>query len=153
MISNKEIKPETVLSAYETACSMMIENINCYCALPNIDFTRKRKITVKNILDFLLALGSKATRSEICEFFTDDDPPTDSAMYLQRCKLNSDAVRSVLELFSKQFTAEKNFMGYQVLSCDVLTLQFLVIQLMPKHWYIQMESISIRIILIHSMMI
>lgn len=147
MISKKEIKPETVLSAYETACSMMIENINCYCALPNIDFTRKRKITVKNILDFLLALGSKATRSEICEFFTD------SAMYLQRCKLNSDVVRHVLELFSEQFTAEKNFMGYQLLSCDVLTLQFLVIQLMPKHWYIQVESISIGIILIHAMMI
>jgi hypothetical protein len=118
MISNKEINPETVLSAYETACSMMIENINCYCSNPDSDFTRKRKITVKNILDFLLALGSKATRSEICEFFTDDDPPTDAAMLLQRSKLNNEAVRRVLDLFSKQFTAENNFMGYQILACD-----------------------------------
>ena len=118
MISNEALEPKNVLSAYERACSTLIENINCYCTNPNTDFTRKRKITVKNIIDYLLSLGSKATRSEICEFFTDDDPPTDTAMYLQRCKLDNEAVRRVLEVFSEQFTAEKTFMGYQLLSCD-----------------------------------
>ena len=118
MISNEALEPKNVLSAYERACSTLIENINCYCTNPNTDFTRKRKITVKNIIDYLLSLGSKATRSEICEFFTDDDPPTDTAMYLQRCKLENEAVRRVLEVFSEQFTAEKTFMGYQLLSCD-----------------------------------
>lgn len=38
--------------------------------------------------------------------------------FCSRSKLNNEAVRRVLDLFSKQFTAENNFMGYQILACD-----------------------------------
>ena len=43
MISNEALEPKNVLSAYERACSTLIENINCYCTNPNTDFTRKQK--------------------------------------------------------------------------------------------------------------
>ena len=98
MISNEALEPKNVLSRLCESMQYVTENINCYCTNLNTDFTRKRKITVKNI-DYLLSLGSKATRFEIrSSLLTTIRLLTQPCIFV-RCKLENEAVRRVLKCF------------------------------------------------------
>lgn len=106
-------------NAFTTAVNDIQKNISQYISSSTY-FTRKRKISLEKLVEYLVILGSKDTRSEICEYFVgdDQDEPSDAAMCMQRDKLNADALKRVLEVFTSQFKLEKDFMGYRILAVD-----------------------------------
>lgn len=110
---------EQVINAFTAAVADIRMNIIQYVSSPTY-FTRKRKISLEKLIEYLVILGSKDTRSEICEYFVgdDQDEPSDAAMCMQRDKLNADALKRVLEVFTSQFKLEKDFMGYRILAVD-----------------------------------
>jgi hypothetical protein len=84
---------EQVSNAFTAAVADIRKNISQYVSSPTY-FTRKRKISLEKLIEYLVILGTKDSRSEICEYYVgdDQDEPSDAAMCMQRDKLKADAL-------------------------------------------------------------
>lgn len=77
--------PNSIISRLFTCISMVSDSIACYCLDPVSDFTRRRKLPADVLIQYLIQCQSKATKSELCEYFDSSlDIPSDSALCQQR---------------------------------------------------------------------
>jgi len=86
---------------------------------PKSDFTRKRKLSFKTLIELLITMGAGSQNKELLEFYKFDEKlPTASALIQQRNKLKPSALLFILQRFSNSFKKIKKFRGYRLLAVD-----------------------------------
>ena len=75
---------------------------------PGKDFTKPKKLLLKDILLFHVFMNQDSTHSELLSYFGNDvdRTPTSSAYFQQRAKLRPDAFRQLLHKFNSHFDPE-----------------------------------------------
>lgn len=92
---------------------------------PGSDFTRNRKLNLKDLLYLSVAMEAGTTRDELYKFFHyDDNTLTPSAFIQQRSKLSSDALPYLFYTFNKNFKHSLYKDKYQLLACDGSSFTF-----------------------------
>lgn len=110
--------PSYVSSKLDQSIDFLNQNIGCYCNDPTKDFTRKRKWSIHSIIHFLMNMESKSMKSELVNYFDSSNVPTDSSLSQQRDKLQSEAIKRVMHLFTSNFHLSKTMKGYYLLAAD-----------------------------------
>ena len=96
----------------------IVENREQFVKNPEKDFIRNRKMTLKEIINFILELGGKSIESEILEFFAfNSNAPTSSAVIQARSKLKPEIFQ---EIFKRTVESKhlKKYKGYQLYAHD-----------------------------------
>lgn len=113
------------LSQLKTAlnnCLDELEQIHfLFSRNPETDFTRKRKLTFKEYIQFMLLMQGKAVSNEILYFFGHSlSAPSKSAFTQQRYKLLPEGWDFLFHSFVTQCRSlsDNLYCGYRLLSCD-----------------------------------
>jgi hypothetical protein len=86
---------------------------------PGADFTRLRKLSFGNLVQFLISRESDSTSHELLKFFDYDVKTISaSAFYQQRHKLNPAALPYLLQRFNSQFPLPLYKNKYNLVACD-----------------------------------
>ncbi|HHT21451.1 MAG TPA: transposase, partial [Tissierellia bacterium] len=94
-------------------------NRHRYTLNPTKDFTRRRKISFRDIMEITLGFAGKSLASELMDYF-DYDPQgaTVPAFVQQRDKVLPDAFRDLFDSFNQQFAYDYTYHGYRLLAVD-----------------------------------
>ena len=111
-------------SSYELLLSAISElelQKDSFVLHPSVDFSRKRKISFRDMILSLLTMqgGSLSTTSH--DFFQHRLPadiPSLSALHQQRAKLLPDAMRYLFYHFTQRLPTVQTYDGFQLLACD-----------------------------------
>ena len=114
----------TFASSYELllfAISELELQKDSFVLRPGVDFSRKRKISFRDMILSLLTMqgGSLSTTSH--DFFQHRLPadiPSLSALHQQRAKLLPDAMRYLFYHFTQRLPTVQTYDGFQLLACD-----------------------------------
>ncbi|MGB5559312.1 MAG: IS4 family transposase [Paracoccaceae bacterium] len=92
------------------------------------DFTRKKKLSFKSLIIFMLQYGKSSIQHELDEFFIDEKFTISKAAYsLQRKKVKYELFQDLNSLLVKEFYANKEnvktWKGYRILAIDGSTMQ------------------------------
>lgn len=118
MIS-KHYSPDSLRQLLYKSIDNVCDNICCYCDLPGVDFTRKRLLPARTMIDLLIRYESKAINSELADYFVNSSHlPSSSAFCQQREKLYPEALYRVFRLFTDHIDNHKTYKGYYLLACD-----------------------------------
>lgn len=88
---------------------------------PETDFTRKRKLTFKEYIQFMLLMQGKTVSNEILDFFSHSlSAPSKSAFTQQRYKLLPEGWDFLFHSFINQCRtlSDNLYNGYRLLACD-----------------------------------
>lgn len=86
---------------FESAVNEIAEHPQDYCFNPERDFTRKRKITAKDILQGIITMVGNSLKNEVVDMFMpSSNMPTTSAFIQQRDKLKPEAFEAVFNKFT-----------------------------------------------------
>ncbi len=86
---------------------------------PGKDFTRNRKMGLRDTLLMLLTMEGDCIKEEIYRYFGRvKEAPSKSAFYRQRRKLNSQALAKLLFKFNNELTKSLYIGKYQLIACD-----------------------------------
>ena len=86
---------------------------------PKKDFTRKRKLSFNETVNFLLSMGAKSLSSELLEHFDYSvETPTASALSQQRSKISKNALPFLFRKFTDSTENLRTFKGYRLLAAD-----------------------------------
>lgn len=86
---------------------------------PKKDFTRKRKLDFKKMINILLSMGGKSLKIELLDNFSYSmELPTASAFVQQRDKLLPEAFQYLFHQFTKNTISLKRYDGYRLLAAD-----------------------------------
>ena len=97
----------------------LADNPSLYAANPDKDFTRNRKIGVKDLILMLLTMEGDAIKEEIYRFFGRSTPaPSKSAFYKQRKKLTPEALPYLFHAFNGKLEKTLYRKKYQLIACD-----------------------------------
>ena len=97
----------------------LVSNPENYAVCPGKDFSRNRKLGVKNLILLLLTMEADCIKEELYLYFgRTTDAPSKAAFYKQRKKLKEDALRSLLIFFNRK--CEKHLLDgkYSLIACD-----------------------------------
>jgi Transposase DDE domain len=101
-----------ILSKMATEPMLFVKN-------PNVDFTRKRKLSFETIMKLMLSMGGHSLTSELMEYFDYDvDMASSSAFIQQRNKLSPYAFEFLFNEFTHSFQDLKTYEGYRLLAVD-----------------------------------
>lgn len=116
---NHYYSPSLVKARLDKAIDYASSSVGCYCANPGIDFTRERKLTVGDTINFLIRLSNRSINSELMNLFDDvDKMPSASAICQRRRRLGWEIMRRVFHLFTGSFQGFKTYKGYSLIACD-----------------------------------
>ena len=80
-----------------------------YCLNPRRDFSRKRKLSFKKVVESIIGMGSKGLTNELIDIFNhDQDMPSASAFVQQRSKIKPDAFRDIMAGFTEKITRQSS---------------------------------------------
>ena len=86
---------------------------------PGKDFTRNRKMGLRDTLLMLLTMEGDCIKEEIYRYFGRiTEAPSKSAFYRQRQKLNSQALANLLLMFNSKLAKNLYNRKYQLIACD-----------------------------------
>lgn len=86
---------------------------------PEKDFTRKRKLDFKEMLNILLSMGGNSLKHELMKYFSYDvETATCSAFVQQREKILPEALEFLFHRFTSSATSPKYYDGYRMLAID-----------------------------------
>ena len=96
------MKPKHIKKLLTQEIKKVANNAKDYCYNPNSDFTRKRKLSMEQILTGVIGMGNGSLTNEIIDIFNaSPQMPTTSAFIQQRSKIKPDAFKAVFDGFSK----------------------------------------------------
>lgn len=117
--NSSSYSPQDVANILDQCIHMVTNNIACYSRDAVSDFTRKRKLPPDVLISFIMQMQAKGTKSELCNFFSDQpDMPSDSAFCQQRGKILPAAFQRILFLFNNAFQNHITLKGYHIIACD-----------------------------------
>ena len=94
-----------------------------YCKNPGRDYTRNRKITMKDVLTSTICFAGKSMSNELLQYFScKPNFPTASAFSQQRDKLSENAFPELFQQFSRKNIPNRQINGYRLLAVDGSTL-------------------------------
>ena len=104
------------------SCIAELDEIHfMFCKNPEADFTRNRKLSFHDYIQFMLQMQSKSVSNEILDFFEHSlSAPTKSAFTQQRFKLQPEGWNFLFHIFVTQCKelSDQLFHGYRLLACD-----------------------------------
>lgn len=111
---------DTIKSNLEKAIEDIASSPKSIANNPKVDFTRHRKIPIKDVLRFLILMERDSVDMELLKYFDYDldATPTQSAYIQQRSKLAPDTFKKVLEKFNKTLPISKSFDKYVLYGVD-----------------------------------
>lgn len=93
-------------------------NPDPYVHNPGRDFSRKRKLGLKETMQLTISMEAGSIKKELLEFFHYDiNTVSASAFIQQRRKLTNKAFYTVMHQLNEAFTG-KNYRGYNLIACD-----------------------------------
>lgn len=103
---------DTVLNQMNECSWMFVSN-------PEKDFTRKRKLDFKEMLNILLSMGGSTLRLELMKYFSYDvETATCSAFVQQREKILPEALEFLFHKFTSSSVSPSYYNGYRMLAVD-----------------------------------
>lgn len=111
--------PDFVKGKLTRIISEMAAKPKLFVKNPNVDFTRKRKLSFETVMNLTLSMGGNSLTSELMEYFDYDvDMASSSAFIQQRNKLLPFAFEFLLNEFTQSFQDLKTYEGYRLLAVD-----------------------------------
>ncbi len=105
-------KLESVLSEMNHYLWLFVNN-------PEKNFTRKRKLDFKEMLNILLSIGGNSLNIELLKYFSyDTESATCSAFVQQRKKILPEALNYLFNKFTSLAVKPKYYDGYRLLAVD-----------------------------------
>lgn len=117
-VQGDRMNPSYIKSSFLQMVSSMQENSRPFVNNPGVDFTRKRKCSMSDIILSTLSMEAHSLSHEIRNFFPAKRLPTKSAFVQQRAKLNEKAFPHLFQEINMRFPFKKTFRGFHLLACD-----------------------------------
>lgn len=103
----------------DTVLAEMHENSRLFVKEPEKDFTRKRKLDFKDMLNILLSMGGNSLKLELMKYFSyDTETATCSAFVQQREKILPEALELLFHRFTSSAVNPNYYDGYRMLAVD-----------------------------------
>ena len=101
------MKPEHIKKLLMSEIKKVADTPNVYCFNPNNDFTRKRKLSMEQVLTGIIGMESGSLTNELIDFFhASSEMPTTSAFIQQRNKIKPEAFKAIFDGFTERIMAE-----------------------------------------------
>ena len=105
-------KLDTVLTEMNEYSWLFVNN-------PEKDFTRKRKLDFKEMLNILLSMGGNSLKLELMKYFSyEEETATSSAFVQQREKILPEALEFLFHRFTSSSVNPNYYDGYRMLAVD-----------------------------------
>lgn len=87
---------------------------------PDKDFTRKKKWSFKEMMNFMLVMEGKSLKDELLEyFFYDNSTPSNSSFNQRRNQILPEAFEFLFQEFTNSFKSKNAvYKGYRLIACD-----------------------------------
>ena len=86
---------------------------------PEKDFSRIKKWTFKEVMQFIISMEGKSLKDELLEHFHfSEETPTNSSFNQRRAQILPEAFEFLFREFTSIASGEKLFRGYRLLACD-----------------------------------
>lgn len=115
----------TIQSLFQNSVDHVCSDLSPFVVRPGKDLTRNRKLGPKQLITFLVSMGSSSTRNELLDFW-DMDPtaPSHSALVQQRAKLKPLALEHVFRHFASSLFSVNEKDHYRYLAADGSSFTF-----------------------------
>lgn len=124
-------KIQTIKEKLNLAITQLCETSWMFVKDPNRNFTRERKLPLREIISILLCMEGGSLTGELLRYFgCSRYSPSSSAFIQQRQKINEFAFPSLFSLFVKYTDMDRLYKGYRLLAADGSDIQ---IPTDPKH--------------------
>lgn len=111
--------PQTIKNKLKLIIKKMSESVETFVKNPIKDFTRNRKLTFENLINFLLSMNGNSLSKELLEYFKyNENTLTASALIQQRHKLLPETFNYLFKEFTDSYEDYKNINGYRILAID-----------------------------------
>lgn len=106
------------------AITQLCETSWMFVKNPNRDFTRERKLPLREVISILLCMEGGSLNGELLRYFRCSRySPSSSAFIQQRQKINEFAFPSLFSLFVKHTDKDRLYKGYRLLAADGSDIQ------------------------------
>ncbi len=103
----------------KNAISKVAAASEMFCKNPEKDFSRKRKLPMKKVIESVLSMSGKDLKCELMDLFDfSASAPTVSAFVQQRNKIKSSAFEAVFREFTDSFSMSSLYKGYRMIAVD-----------------------------------
>ena len=97
------MKPKHIKKLLMSEIETVANASDKYCSNPGRDFSRKRKLPFKKVVESIIGMGSKGLTNELIDIFNNDpDMPSASAFVQQRNKIKPEAFRDIMAGFTEK---------------------------------------------------
>lgn len=113
------MKPNHVKKLLLSKIENVAENPSDYCVNSKTDFTRNRKLSLKQMLTGIIGMGGGTLTNELLDMFNySADTVTSSAFIQQRNKIKPEAFETIFKAFSTDISLETNENELRILAVD-----------------------------------
>jgi hypothetical protein len=110
---------DSIKEKLDNVLTEMQENSWSFVNKPGKDFTRKRKLDFKEMINILLSMGGNSLKLELMKYFSyDAEAATNSAFVQQREKILPEALEFLFHSFTSSSVNPKYYEGYRMLAVD-----------------------------------
>lgn len=110
---------DSIKKKLDTVLTEMYECSWLFVNNPEKDFTRKRKLDFKEMLNILLSMGGNSLKLELMKYFSyDAEAATCSAFVQQRRKILPEALELLFHRFTSSAVNPNYYDGYRMLAVD-----------------------------------
>ena len=118
------MKPNHVKKLLLSKIENVAANPSDYCVNSRTDFTRKRKLSLKQMLTGIIGMGGGTLSNELLDMFDySADTVTSSAFIQQRNKIKPEAFETIFKSFSTDISLETNDDALRILAVDGSDIQ------------------------------
>ena len=101
------MKPKHIKKLLMSEIETVANASDKYCLNPGRDFSRKRKLSFKKVVESIIGMGSKGLTNELIDIFNNEpDMPSTSAFVQQRSKIKPEAFRDIMTGFTEKITRQ-----------------------------------------------
>ena len=101
------MKPKHIKQLLMSEIETVANASDKYCSNPGRDFSRKRKLSFKKVVESIIGMGSKGLTNELIDIFNNEpDMPSTSAFIQQRSKIKPEAFRDIMTGFTEKITRQ-----------------------------------------------
>ena len=113
-----------VKEVLNTAIAKLCENAKMFVKNPNRDFTRDRKLPLREMISILLCMEGGSLTNELLRYFKCSKHTASSSAFIQqRQKIKESAFPSLFDLFVKNTDKDRLYKGYRLLAADGSDIQ------------------------------
>ena len=115
---------QIVKEVLNTAIAKLCENAKMFVKNPKRDFTRDRKLPLREMISILLCMEGGSLTNELLRYFKCSKHTASSSAFIQqRQKIKESAFPSLFDLFVKNTDKDRLYKGYRLLAADGSDIQ------------------------------